>query len=169
VKQSTPPPMPMRIEETGPTKPAAGVIATSPATALLGRVTASDPESTTLELHGLDPLTGPTTTRLSTAGRHNAANALAVAGAALGSGILWGIGALYTRVRGVEGMGFGDVKMMAMIGAFLGWKLMLLTLVLSSFAGSVIGVGVIALRRGSMSRTAARETRKTLVRSQAMT
>jgi prepilin signal peptidase PulO-like enzyme (type II secretory pathway) len=40
--------------------------------------------------------------------------------------------------------------MLAMIGAFLGWKLMLLTLVLSSFAGSVIGVGVIALRRGSM-------------------
>ena len=53
-----------------------------PATALLGRVTASDPGSTTLELHGLDPLAGPITTRLSTAGRHNAANALAVAGAA---------------------------------------------------------------------------------------
>ena len=38
--------------------------ANSPATALLGRVTASDPESTTLELHGLDPLAGPTTARL---------------------------------------------------------------------------------------------------------
>ena len=53
-----------------------------PATALLGRVIASDPAGTTLELHGLDPLAGPLTTRLSTAGRHNAANAIAVAGAA---------------------------------------------------------------------------------------
>jgi UDP-N-acetylmuramate--alanine ligase len=53
-----------------------------PASALLGRVTASDPASTTLEIHGLDPLAGPITTRLITAGRHNAANALAVAGAA---------------------------------------------------------------------------------------
>jgi UDP-N-acetylmuramate--alanine ligase len=56
--------------------------ANGPATVLLGRVTASDPASTTLELHGLDPLAGSLTTRLSTAGRHNAANALAVAGAA---------------------------------------------------------------------------------------
>jgi UDP-N-acetylmuramate--alanine ligase len=55
--------------------------ARGPATALLGRITGSDPASTTLELHGLDPLAGPVTTRLSTAGRHNAANALAVAGA----------------------------------------------------------------------------------------
>ncbi len=53
-----------------------------PASALLGRVTASDPDSTTVEIHGLDPLAGPITTRLITAGRHNAANALAVAGAA---------------------------------------------------------------------------------------
>ncbi len=56
--------------------------AAGPATALLGRVVGSDPSSTTLELHGLDPLAGPVMTRLSTAGRHNAANALAVAGAA---------------------------------------------------------------------------------------
>lgn len=58
-----------------------------PATALLGRVTASDPASTTLELHGLDPLAGPVTARLRTAGRHNAANALAVAGAAAALGL----------------------------------------------------------------------------------
>ena len=60
--------------------------ALGPATALLGRITGSDPASTTLELHGLDPLAGPVTTRLSTAGRHNAANALAVAGAATRAG-----------------------------------------------------------------------------------
>ena len=53
-----------------------------PASALLGRITATDPASTTVEIHGLDPLAGPITTRLITAGRHNAANALAVAGAA---------------------------------------------------------------------------------------
>jgi UDP-N-acetylmuramate--alanine ligase len=53
-----------------------------PAMTLLGRVTASDASSTTLEMHGLDPIAGPATARLATAGRHNAANALAVAGAA---------------------------------------------------------------------------------------
>ena len=46
----------------------------------------------------------------------------------------------YYRYSGEEGMGSGDVKMLAMIGAFLGWKLMLVTLMLSSVAGSVIGV-----------------------------
>jgi UDP-N-acetylmuramate--alanine ligase len=57
------------------------------ATVLLGRVTASDPASTSLELFGLDPLAGPTLARLATAGRHNAANALAVAGAAAHLGV----------------------------------------------------------------------------------
>ena len=50
------------------------------------------------------------------------------------------MGEIYFRIRHEEGMGFGDVKMLAMIGAFLGWKLMLLTLVLSSFIGSIVGV-----------------------------
>lgn len=61
--------------------------ANGPATALLGRVTASDPESTTLEIHGLDPLAGAIGVRLATAGRHNAANALAVAAAASSLGL----------------------------------------------------------------------------------
>ena len=65
--------------------------AAGPATTLLGRVTASDPASTTLELHGLDPLLGPVTARLGTAGRHNAANALAVAGAAAVLGLSAGV------------------------------------------------------------------------------
>ena len=52
------------------------------AATLLGRVSSTDPASTTLEISGLDPLTGPMPVRLATAGRHNAANALAVAGAA---------------------------------------------------------------------------------------
>jgi UDP-N-acetylmuramate--alanine ligase len=61
--------------------------AAGPATALLGRIASADPAGTTLEIHGLDPLSGPVTARLATAGRHNAANALAVAGAALTLGL----------------------------------------------------------------------------------
>ncbi len=56
--------------------------AARPATPLVGRVTATDPATTTLEIHGVGSLAGPVTTRLTMAGRHNAANALAVAGAA---------------------------------------------------------------------------------------
>ncbi|MDO8483670.1 MAG: cyanophycin synthetase [Candidatus Limnocylindrales bacterium] len=57
------------------------------AATLLGRVTATDPASTTLEIHGLDALAGPIPVRLITAGRHNAANALGVAGAASALGL----------------------------------------------------------------------------------
>lgn len=74
----------------------------------------------------------------------------ALIGTVAGGGVLWLVGAAYYRYSGHEGMGGGDVKMLAMIGAFLGWKLMLLTLVLSSLAGSLIGVIVIAARRGDM-------------------
>ncbi len=71
-------------------------------------------------------------------------------GLAVGGGSLWLMGEIYFRLRHEEGMGFGDVKMLAMIGAFLGWKLMLLTLVLSSFIGSIVGVAMIVLKRGDM-------------------
>ena len=54
---------------------------------LIGRITDMSPGGTTLELHGLDPLAGPSTAVLPTAGRHNAANALGVAGVALSLGI----------------------------------------------------------------------------------
>ena len=74
----------------------------------------------------------------------------AVLGTLLGGGVLWLIGEAYYRYSGQEGMGGGDVKMLAMIGAFLGWKLVLVTLVLSSIAGSLIGILVIAIRRGGM-------------------
>jgi UDP-N-acetylmuramate--alanine ligase len=55
--------------------------------AILGRVTALDPDGTTMEIHGVDELRGPRRVRLPTAGRHNAANALGVAGAAISAGI----------------------------------------------------------------------------------
>ncbi len=67
-----------------------------------------------------------------------------------GGGVLFAISEGYYRLRGVEGLGMGDVKMLAMIGAFLGWQLMLVTLILASFAGSIIGLGVIASGRGGM-------------------
>jgi leader peptidase (prepilin peptidase)/N-methyltransferase len=71
-------------------------------------------------------------------------------GIAAGGGILLAIAEGYYRVRGQEGLGMGDVKMLAMIGAFLGWPLMVLTLVLASFAGSIVGVSLIASGRGSL-------------------
>ena len=52
--------------------------------------------------------------------------------------------------RREEGMGMGDVKMLAMIGAFLGWKAVLLTLVLGSFSGAIIGVLLLSLQKGDM-------------------
>jgi leader peptidase (prepilin peptidase)/N-methyltransferase len=74
----------------------------------------------------------------------------ALIGILAGGGVLWLIGEAYYRYAGEEGMGGGDVKMLAMIGAFLGWKLVIVTLVFSSIAGAVIGLAVIAIRRGGM-------------------
>lgn len=73
-----------------------------------------------------------------------------LAGVVLGGLIPFAIAELYYRIRGDEGLGMGDVKMLAMIGAFLGWQLMLLTLVVASFLGSFVGVGLILFRRGGM-------------------
>ena len=72
----------------------------------------------------------------------------AMIGAVAGGGGLLGVAELYYRVRGEEGLGMGDVKMLAMIGAFLGWQFMLVTLVLASVLGSVIGIGILALGLG---------------------
>jgi leader peptidase (prepilin peptidase)/N-methyltransferase len=71
-------------------------------------------------------------------------------GIAVGGGGLLLIAELYYRVRKEEGLGMGDVKMLAMIGAFLGWQLALLTLALSSIVGSVVGLIVIAAQKGDM-------------------
>lgn len=79
--------------------------------------------------------------------------AASLLGVVLGGGVLWATGAAYERLRGVEGMGMGDVKMLAMIGAVLGWQLMLLTLVWSSLAGGLLGA--ILLARSADARTTA--------------
>src|SRR5688500_5831109 len=68
----------------------------------------------------------------------------------IGGGVLFLIGEVYYRTRGVEGMGMGDVKMLAMIGAFLGWPLMILTLIIASFTGALFGGVMIASGRGGM-------------------
>jgi leader peptidase (prepilin peptidase)/N-methyltransferase len=74
----------------------------------------------------------------------------ALLGALLGAGVLYAIAGAYYLWRREEGMGMGDVKMLAMIGAFLGWQAVLVTLVLSSFAGAVIGLALMAAERGNM-------------------
>jgi leader peptidase (prepilin peptidase)/N-methyltransferase len=71
-------------------------------------------------------------------------------GVILGGGLLFLLSEGYYRLRGHEGLGMGDVKMLAMIGAFLGWRLTLVTLFLASLAGSVIGLTLIAASRGGM-------------------
>lgn len=60
-------------------------------------------------------------------------------GTVLGGGILWGVAEFYERVRAREGMGGGDIKLLAMIGAFLGWKAVLTTLLFASLSGSLAG------------------------------
>ena len=71
-------------------------------------------------------------------------------GILVGGGILFAIAEVYYRVRKEEGLGMGDVKMLAMIGAFIGWKLTLMTLMMASLSGTIIGVALIISRRGTM-------------------
>jgi leader peptidase (prepilin peptidase)/N-methyltransferase len=72
-----------------------------------------------------------------------------VLGALVGGGSLWLVREAYYRLRHVEGMGLGDVKMMLMVGAFLGWQLTLLTIFFGSLLGSFVGV-LLILRGGNM-------------------
>lgn len=71
----------------------------------------------------------------------------AILGAAVGSGLLWLVSEAYFRLRGREGMGLGDVKMMLMAGAFLGAKRTLLTILAGSLLGSILGLAFILARR----------------------
>lgn len=71
-----------------------------------------------------------------------------VVGAALGWGVLFAISRLYQALRDIEGMGRGDLKMMAMIGAVCGWPALLPVLFIASITGAVFGI-VLAMRRGT--------------------
>lgn len=66
-------------------------------------------------------------------------------GAVVGASFIYGAGAIYLRTRGIEGMGFGDVKLMAMIGAFLGIRLTILTIFGASVVGSLAGVSTVLI------------------------
>jgi leader peptidase (prepilin peptidase) / N-methyltransferase len=70
----------------------------------------------------------------------------ALLGVAVGGGILWTLAWLSPYLFGKEGMGGGDIKLMAMVGAFLGWEPALLTIMIGSLSGSLIGIALIAFR-----------------------
>ncbi len=71
-------------------------------------------------------------------------------GAGIGAGVLLGIRQLWLSVKGVDGLGLGDVKMLAMIGAFLGWPHVWVVLLFSSVVGAVVGIGLALTGRGTM-------------------
>ena len=71
----------------------------------------------------------------------------ATLGVALGSGVLWLVAVLGKMVFRKDAMGFGDVKLLGAVGAFLGWQAVLFTIVVSSFAGSLVGLTLIAMKR----------------------
>ena len=71
----------------------------------------------------------------------------ALIGALIGGGSLWLMGWTWEKLRGVEAMGLGDVKMMFMVGAYLGWRLTILTIFMGVLSGSIIGI-VLMMRQG---------------------
>src|SRR3954471_16941040 len=73
----------------------------------------------------------------------------AVIGAAAGYLFLWGVNALFKALRGIDGMGYGDFKLTAAVGAFLGWQALPFVVLLSSLLGIVCGgLQMLAARRG---------------------
>lgn len=71
----------------------------------------------------------------------------ALLGGLLGGGSLWLIGEIWKRLRGVDAMGLGDVKMMFAVGALLGWRLTFVSVFIGAFAGAVAGIALIAKDR----------------------
>lgn len=71
----------------------------------------------------------------------------ALIGGFLGGGLLYFVAWSYLKLRGREGMGMGDVKMMLLVGSFLGWQGALMTILIGSLLGSVVGVAMIAISR----------------------
>ncbi len=69
----------------------------------------------------------------------------AVIGAIVGYGVLWSVYWLFKLVTGKDGMGYGDFKLLAAIGAWLGWQVLPVTLLLSSVVGAAIGIAMIVL------------------------
>lgn len=91
-------------------------------------------------LSGLFPHAGPYLTGLLNS----------VVGLLLGGGPLLALGWAWEKLRHVEAMGGGDIKLMGMVGSFLGWKYALLTIMIGALAGSVVGISLIVLRKHQM-------------------
>jgi leader peptidase (prepilin peptidase)/N-methyltransferase len=75
----------------------------------------------------------------------------AVLGAVAGYLLLWSIYWLFKLATGKEGMGYGDFKLLAALGAWMGWQSLPLIILLSSAVGAVLGIAIIALRRSDRS------------------
>jgi leader peptidase (prepilin peptidase)/N-methyltransferase len=73
-----------------------------------------------------------------------------IIGALIGGGPLFAFAFLYEKVRKRQGLGMGDVKMMAMVGSFLGWPLAVLTIGAGSLLGSIVGIFLIVFRKMNM-------------------
>jgi leader peptidase (prepilin peptidase)/N-methyltransferase len=69
-----------------------------------------------------------------------------IIGAAAGYVSLWSVYKLFKRLTGKEGMGYGDFKLLAALGAWLGWQMLLVIILISAFGGAVVGIALIALR-----------------------
>ncbi|HPQ26784.1 MAG TPA: A24 family peptidase [Gammaproteobacteria bacterium] len=70
----------------------------------------------------------------------------AVIGAAAGYLSLWLVFQVFRLITGREGMGYGDFKLLAVFGAFLGWQMLPLVILLSSLIGAIVGIGLVVLR-----------------------
>ena len=70
----------------------------------------------------------------------------AVIGAAAGYLVLWSVYQFFKKLTGKEGMGYGDFKLLAMLGAWLGWQMLPVIIILSSFVGAVVGIGLIVFK-----------------------
>ncbi|MEZ5346127.1 MAG: prepilin peptidase [Pyrinomonadaceae bacterium] len=71
----------------------------------------------------------------------------AVLGALVGGGSLWLVGEIWKRLRGVDAMGLGDVKMMFGVGALLGWRLVFLSIFIGALTGAIAGVALISRQK----------------------
>ncbi len=117
---------------------------------------------------GLVPVSGPAYFLLIASGLPNLANIQpfpsvfnALLGAAFGAGFIYIVGAGYFYLQGIRGMGFGDVKLMGMVGAFLGMNLAIFTMLAASLVGLCFGLPIVVMywqkrkRRFARTRTAA--------------
>jgi leader peptidase (prepilin peptidase)/N-methyltransferase len=130
------------LAELGPGWPAAAAIVFSwmlLAAAVIDLRTTLLPDDITLPLLWLGLLA-------SVAGFGFATPVDAIIGAALGYGLLWGLYHAFRLLTGKEGMGYGDFKLLAALGAWTGWQGLPVTILLSSAVGAGIGIGLIALQ-----------------------